>query len=167
MHRVRFAVEFVGCAAIGALAGILFGHFDALFVGVTIVGFGLCAGFLAHLLLGLWGRWRFHYVMICRFFALVLVGILCFVGVASTTGKANKQAARDYLEQIKPHLEDYRQNNGHYPDALSEVPGLPAPPSGFYYRREKDPLPENPDTYRVDYYSLEYWSGNQQWFDDD
>ncbi len=167
MHRVRFAVEIVGCAAIGALAGVIFRHNSVLFTVAFVLGFGLCAGFLAHMVLGLRGRWRFHYVAICRFFSLALAGIVCFAAIGNVTDKSDKQAARDYLREIKPRIDDYWQTYGHYPDSLSEISGLPAPPPGFIYLREKDAMPGGPDTYRIDYFSLEYWSGTQQWFDDD
>ena len=147
------------------MAGIFFRYNDPL--PVAVLGFGLCAAFLAHLVLGLRARWRFHYVTICRFFVLVLTMLLCFAAVSNATFRADRQAGRAYLEQIKPHLEDYRQNNGHYPDDLSDIPNLPTPPSGFLYRREKDPQPGNPDTYRIDYNSQEYWSGTGEWIDDD
>jgi hypothetical protein len=167
MHRVRFALEFVGCAAAGALVGAVFRHSDTLFLALVVLGFGLCAGFLAHLVLGLRARWRFHYVTICRFFALSLAAIVSFGVIANATDKSDKQVARDYLMQIKPRLEGYRENNGHYPDALNEISGLPAPPVGFIYLREKDTNPDNADTYQIDYYSMEYWSGSGEWFDDD
>jgi hypothetical protein len=167
MHRLRFALEFIGCAAGGALAGAVFRHSDALYMALFVLGFGLCAGFLAHLVIGLRARWRYHYVAICRFYALALVAIVGFALVANATNRADKQVARDYLKQIQPQLEDYHQINGHYPDALSDIPQLPPAPAGFIYQREKDRVPENPDTYRIDYFSEEYWSATQQWQDDD
>jgi hypothetical protein len=167
MHRLRFALEFVGCAAGGALAGAVLRHDDNLYFALIILGFGLCAGFLAHLMLGLRARWRYHYVTICRFYALALVAIISFALVVVVTDKADKQVAHDYLALIQPQLEDFRQTNGHYPNVLGDVRGLPAPPAGFIYRRDDGSTRENGDTYRIDYFSEEYWSGSRQWFDDD
>ena len=80
---------------------------------------------------------------------------------------ADKKAAKTYVEIIKPRLESFRRVSGHYPDSLKEIAGLPPIPSGLTYKRELDPYPSNPDTYRIDYDSLEYWSNSGQWFDDD
>jgi hypothetical protein len=164
MHRLRFAAVLVACAAIASLLGVMFRHNDGLFLAVLILGIGLSAAFLAHLVLGLCARWKFHYVTICRFFALILAAIACFFIFANLTNKTDKQAARDYLKQIQPKLETYHANFGHYPDALDQLPSLPKPPAGFFYYREKDP---SPDTYFIDYFSLEYSSATGQWFDDD
>ena len=164
MHRLRFALELIGCAAFGALAGAVFRHSDTLYGALFVLGFGLCAGFLAHLILGLRARWKYHYVTICRFYALALVGLIAFTVIANSASHADKQVARDYLAQIQPQLEDYLQTNGHYPDKLDEIHGLPAPPPGFIYWRAGD---REPDNYRIDYFNEEYWSATKQWQDDD
>jgi hypothetical protein len=166
MHRLRFALEFVGCAGVGVLAGVVLRHDDSLYFALIILGFGLCAGFLAHLILGLRARWRYHYVTICRFFSLALVAIFAFAMAVMATDRSDDKVARDYLLQIQPVIEDYRQTTGQYPDALSDLSHLPTPPVGFIYRRDRDRSSDNPESYRIDYFSEEYWSASGAWSDD-
>ena len=118
---------------------------------------------------------RFASALLAFLVAVIAVGylfwifaIICYYAFGGLIDNhAGDKTAKAYVEKIKSPLESFREASGHYPDTLQEVASLPPPPLGLTYKRELGRYPGNPDTYRIDYDSLDYWSGSGQWFDDE
>jgi len=159
----RLGRYLLGGAVLGAVLGYLGRReFDSEFL--LMIGFWLF--FLSPLVLLVCIRRSFALTVLCLG-AAVLAGLICATIIVAQAEASDKKAAMAYVDSIKPSLEDFRSKHGHYPETLGQVPFLPLPPSGLRYHHYLDSDPLDPETYGVDYGSLEYNSFTGQWFDDD
>jgi len=159
----RLGRYLLGGAVLGVSLGYL-GRHELDSEVLLMIGFWLF--FLSPIVLLVCVRRSFALTILCLGAAL-LVGLICATIVVESAEASDKKAVMAYVDSIKPVLEDYRSKHGHYPNTLGQVPSLPLPPSGLRYYHYLDSNPLDPETYGVDFDSLEFNSYTGQWFDDD
>jgi len=162
--NVRFWLKLLLLLPIAIAVGYLLRH-DPLFSMIpTALGWVVFWVLSGNILLSVAPKYRRYFWPVSKFCVIVLVLVAAFDITICHFYVRDLKNAKDYVEVIKPRLEEFRDRTGHYPHALTEIAALPSPPAGLTYDQDTK---SDGDNYEITYFGSIYSSWTGQWFDDD